>query len=222
MTSYQTVMANIQAKAVECGRSADEITVIAVSKNYPLATMQSAYQEGARDFGESRMQEALTKIPQMPQDCRWHLIGTLQSNKVTKAVGVFHLIHSVDTLELAQKISEASEERGVVTSILLQVNTSGEAAKHGLSQEEWRRALPEVNQLNFIKCEGLMTIAPLTEDQGKIRKCFRTLRELRNDWRSRMRDPESFRHLSMGMSYDYLTAIEEGATLVRIGTAIFH
>lgn len=145
----------------------------------------------------------------------------MQSNKAAKAVSSFQLIHSVDTPALARKISQAGEARGFGTSILLQVNTSGEASKHGLSDEGWEAALPEMNQLPFLKIEGLMTMAPLTEDQTVIRTCFRNLRELRDQWSTRMKDPAAFKHLSMGMSHDYLIAIEEGATLLRIGTAIF-
>lgn len=218
---YAQILKKVHDKAEECGRQADEITVIAVSKGLPLPSLELAYQEGARHFGESRLQEALTKIAHLPSDCRWHLIGTLQSNKAAKAVSSFQLIHSVDTPALARKISQASEARGFETSILLQVNTSGETAKHGLSAEGWKEALPELNQLPFLKIEGLMTMAPLTEDQKVIRSCFRELRELRDQWRTRMKDPASFKHLSMGMSHDYLIAIEEGATLLRIGTAIF-
>lgn len=221
MTAYAQILKQVRDKAGACGRNADEITVITVSKGYPVPLIELAYQEGARDFGESRLQEAVTKIPLLPSDCRWHFIGTLQSNKAAKAVSSFQLIHSVDNPALARKISQASETLGFATPILLQVNTSGEESKHGLSAKGWEQALPELNQLPFLKIEGLMTMAPLTEDEKVIRSCFRTLRELRDQWRTRMKDPASFNHLSMGMSHDYLIAIEEGATLLRIGTAIF-
>ena len=138
---------------------------------------------GRAILAKARLQEALAKIP-LPSDCRWHFIGTLQSNKAAKAVSSFQLIHSVDTPALARKISQAGEARGFGTSILLQVNTSGEASKHGLSDEGWEAALPEMNQLPFLKIEGLMTMAPLTEDQTVIRTCFRNLRELRDQWRT--------------------------------------
>lgn len=218
---YTRLLNEVRERANACGRQAEEITIVAVSKNHPLISVEKAYQEGVRDFGESRIQEALTKISSMPGDCRWHLVGSLQSKKVNKAVSSFQLIHSVDTPELVRKISHASEKQGVVTSILLQINTTGEISKHGMPPDAWEQALPEVNALHNVRVEGLMTMAPLTEDRGIIRKCFSTLRLLRDAWRGRMRDPASFQQLSMGMSHDFPIAIEEGATLLRIGTAIF-
>lgn len=221
-TRYTQVTQQVKEKALQCGRKPEEITLIAVSKTYSVQSIQSVYQEGCREFGESRVQEALEKIPELPSDCKWHLIGSLQSNKVGKAIAAFQLIHSVDTFQLAQKISNVSEMRGMTSSILLQVNTSGEVTKHGLSAEEWERALDLVNQLPNIKVEGLMTMAPFTQDQQIIRVCFRKLYQLREVWRSQMKNPTLFHHLSMGMSHDYLIAIEEGATLLRIGAAIFN
>lgn len=218
---YDQLLHQVREKALACGRSPQEVTLIAVSKTYPPESLVNVYQKGCRDFGESRVQEALEKIPILPEDCKWHLIGSLQSNKVNKAVTSFHLIHSVDTPQLAEKISKVSQAKGLITSILLQVNTSGEGSKHGLSSDEWESTLDVVNQLSNIKIEGLMTMAPLTENQMMIRSCFRQLYELRESWRNRMKVPAYFRHLSMGMSHDYLIAIEEGATLLRVGSAIF-
>jgi PLP dependent protein len=218
---YHQVVQNIREKAVACGRDSSEIILVAVSKTYPCESLQSVYQEGGRDFGESRVQEALEKISYLPQDCRWHLIGTLQNNKVPKVVSLFYLIHSIDTPQLAQRVSQASQMKGVTTSILLQVNTSGEKSKHGFSAEEWERSLESINQLSHLKIEGLMTMAPYTDDQRVIRSCFRKLHQLRETWSNQMKDPSAFHHLSMGMSNDYLIAIEEGATLLRVGSAIF-
>ena len=218
---YHKIWEGIQEKALACGRQPEDLTLIVVSKTFPIEFLQAVYQEGARQFGESRLQEALQKIPQMPPDCRWHMIGTLQSNKVSKAISSFHLIHSVDTPVLAQNISRASEARGKTTSILLQVNTSGERTKQGLNGDEWQQALETVNQLPYLSIEGLMTMAPYIEDERAIRLCFRRLKQLQDSWRSQMKDPAAFRHLSMGMSHDYLIAIEEGATMLRIGSAIF-
>jgi pyridoxal phosphate enzyme (YggS family) len=220
-THFCQVTESVHEKALACGRQPSEITLIAVSKGNPVESLQSVYREGGRVFGESRVQEALTKIPLLPTDCQWHLIGTLQSNKVAKAISHFQLIHSVDTPLLAQKISQVSQSKGVITSILLQVNTSGEITKQGLSAEEWYSSLEQINQLSHLKIEGLMTMAPFIEDQQLIRSCFRKLYQLREAWRMEMRDPAIFQHLSMGMSHDYLIAIEEGATLLRVGTAIF-
>jgi pyridoxal phosphate enzyme (YggS family) len=220
-TRYHQIKQMVREKALTCGRDPKEITLIAVSKTFPVEVIQAVYQEGGRDFGENRLQEALLKIPHLPPECHWHLIGTLQSNKVSKAIASFRLIHSVDNPVLARKISQASQEKGVITPILLQVNTSGEKTKHGLSGEEWERTLENVNQMSHISVEGLMTIAPYTEDQRLIRSCFHRLYLWRETWRCQMRNPDVFQHLSMGMSNDFLIAIEEGATLLRIGSAIF-
>lgn len=220
-TCYHQIEQNVHEKALACGRQPQDVLLITVSKLQPVESIQAVYREGGRQFGESRVQEALQKIPELPADCRWHLIGTLQSNKVAKAISHFDLIHSVDTPVLARQISDASQARGVMTSILLQVNTSGETAKHGLSAEEWEKALDAVNQLSHVRIEGLMTMAPYTEETKTIRNCFRQLYQLREKWRANMKEPAIFQHLSMGMSHDYLIAIEEGATLLRIGTAIF-
>lgn len=218
---YQDIVRQVSEKAVACGRCPDEVSLITVTKTRPIESIQSVYGQGARDFGENRLQEALEKIPYLPSDCRWHFIGTLQSNKIGKVLSYFDLIHSVDSFVLAEKISQASLGKGCITSILLQVNTSGERTKHGLSGEEWEQVLEAVNSLSHIRIEGLMTMAPYTSDQAMIRACFRKLYQLREAWHGRMRDPAAFRHLSMGMSNDYLIAIEEGATLLRIGSAIF-
>lgn len=221
-THYAQIAQQIKEKAIRCGRKPEDVTLIAVSKTYPLEAIRCVYQEGCREFGESSVLEAMKKMSKSPTDCKWHLIGSLQSNKIGKAISAFHLIHSVDTLQLAQKISHASEAKGIMTSILLQVNTSGEETKHGLSASKWEHSLDFVNQLPNIQVEGLMTMAPFTKDQQIIRSCFRKLYQLREEWRSQMKDPLLFHHLSMGMSHDYLIAIEEGATLLRIGSAIFN
>jgi hypothetical protein len=218
---YSRVLEDVRLQAEACGRDSGEITLVAVSKSEPISSIKEAYQEGARQFGESRVQEAFQKIPHLPSDCRWHLIGSLQANKVAKALAAFHLIHSVDSLYLAQKIDQAGKRTGATASILIQVNTSGEKSKHGLSPEEWAKHLDRLSELSNLRIEGLMTMAPLTDDQEVVRSCFSTLRSLREHWRPFMREPSSFRHLSMGMSHDYPIAIQEGATILRIGTAIF-
>lgn len=187
--------------------------MIAVSKTYSVDAVREVYGAGCRDFGESRVQEALPKIELGASDLRWHLIGTLQANKVRKVVGKFCLIHAVDSLELARKISSCSQEMGIESQVLLQVNTSGETSKRGLSAGQWEPHLNEVMALPNLQVEGLMTMAPLTEDEQVVRECFRRLRQFRDQLR--------LRHLSMGMSHDYPIAIEEGATLLRIGTVIF-
>lgn len=212
-TRYIQLKDEIARIANDCGRDPASITLVAVSKGHPWEQVQPAYAAGCRDFGENRLPEASEKMTHAPTDVRWHFIGTLQKNKVRKAVGSFALIHAVDTLEVAEKISLCSEELGLVTKVLLQANTSGEATKHGRTAGEWKRDFERVMALRGIQVEGLMTMAPLVEDQDRIRHCFASLRELR--------DEMGLQHLSMGMSHDYTIAIQEGATLLRIGTAIF-
>lgn len=219
--AFKQLKAKIADVAEACGRNPKDIQLVAVSKTYPIELIQEAYQANCRDFGENRVQESLQKIPLLPSDIRWHFIGTLQANKVNKVVGTFHLIHSVDSVELACKISAASQKRGVVTPILLEVNTSGEESKHGLNEEEWLMHLKEIDQLPNICLKGLMTMAPLTDDRERIRSCFRSLRQLRDKFKTQLKDPAQFEELSMGMSHDYEIAIQEGATLLRIGTALF-
>lgn len=219
MELYHSILTDIRRIALECERDPSEIGLIAVTKGYPYDQVTSVYEAGCRDVGENRVEEALDKIVQSPQDLRWHFIGSLQTKKVNKIIGKFSLIHSVDTPQLAHKISTCSQREGVITNILLQVNTSGEKAKHGLTPEEWKRAIPEIINLPHINVLGLMTMAPFTDNEIIIRACFRKLRQLRDDLEKITGKP--LPHLSMGMSNDYSIAIQEGATLLRIGTAIF-
>lgn len=212
------VLEEIEKAALQVGRKGEEITLVAVSKGRTVEEIRAAYFLGMRDFGESRIQEALEKREQLPADIRWHFIGKLQKNKVQKAVGCFALIHSVDTMELATRISRISLERSVKTSLLLESNTSGEATKSGLSPEEWKRHYPELLQLHGIEIHGCMTMAPLTENEGEIRECFSRLRKLQQALQEMGGDLQT---LSMGMTHDFKIAIQEGATLVRIGTALF-
>lgn len=218
---YRSVRNHVDEIARKFGRLPEEIELVTVSKNQSLSSILQTYQEGCRDFGESRIQDALEKIDQLPDDIRWHFIGTLQRNKVPQTVGRFQLIHSVDSFELLKKISQTSEKLGKETSVLLQVNTSGESTKHGLPPDDWRELFDRVVGLPMIRVLGLMTMAPLTEDEASIRDCFRRLRLLRDEFRMRSGGAMLFEHLSMGMSHDYPIAIEEGATLLRIGSAIF-
>ena len=192
--------------------------LITVSKGQSVNDIMQVYNVGCRDFGESRIQEALEKIKACPKDIRWHLIGTLQTKKVPKAIGYFYLIHSVDTPELAQKISQCSQTAGIETSILLQVNTSGELAKHGLTIEQWKIALPLVNNLTKVKILGFMTMAPHTDEVQIIKKTFFALKAFKNEV---FRSNPLFTELSMGMTDDYQVALEEGASWVRIGSGIF-
>lgn len=218
---YLSLVSEIRKVAKNCGRNPEEVSLVAVSKGHPIEHILPAYDEGARIFGENRIQEAMTKMDAGPSDIAWHLIGTLQKNKVKKAVGKFALIHSVDSLELAEKISQVSDEQGETTAILLQANTSGETSKQGLNREEWKRAFDKVLELPALAVQGLMTMAPYTEDRLVIHRCFADLRKLRDELQLAAGKNCRLKHLSMGMSHDYPIAIAEGATLVRVGTAIF-
>lgn len=219
--NYPKILQEVQRIAQNCGRNPKEITLIAVSKTVPIDAILEAHSSGCKNFGESRIQEALTKIDVAPKDIHWHLIGTLQKNKVNKALGKFSLIHSVDSLELAQKISEASQKANIVTPILIQVNTSGELSKHGCSVAEWRTVFDKLVELPNLELQGLMTIAPLSEDKVIVRKAFSDLRNFKLESQEHVKKKEIFKHLSMGMSHDFPIAIEEGATLLRIGSSIF-
>lgn len=192
-----------------------DITLVAVTKHHSVQEIKDLYDAGCRVFGENKLQEALPKIQEMPADCSWHMIGTLQKNKVRKAIESFMLIESVDNPELAEKISSVSQELGQVTPVLLQVNVSEEKSKHGLSINDWKEAYPRVKELPGIRIDGLMTMAPFIDDKPYIRRCFSRLRRLRDEL------PGIGHHLSMGMSHDYKEAIAEGATIVRIGSLLF-
>ncbi len=219
--NYTKIIKSVEEIALANGRNPNEITLVAVSKGQTISNIEYVYHEGCRNFGENRIQEALEKFNSLPADIFWHFIGTLQKNKITKAIGKFSLIHSVDSIDLANKISNDSLLSQTQTPVLLQINTSGEQTKHGLAGDEWRDALLGLLELRGIKIKGLMTIAPLTEDKSQIRNCFRRLRLLRDQFVSLSAQASDIIHLSMGMTHDYKIAIEEGATILRIGTAIF-
>jgi len=209
----EEVRETIEQTAISCGRKPQEITLIVVSKGQPIEAILKAYDAGVRDFGENRTKELLEKREKAPKDIRWHFIGSLQRKKVKEIIGKCALVHSVDSVRLAQEISKRSLLAGVVTPILLEANISGEESKHGLSAEDWELQISDIQNLEGIKIEGLMTMAPMTEDEDLVRNCFAGLKALR--------DKLGLRHLSMGMTHDYTIAIEEGATLLRVGTAIF-
>lgn len=216
---YLELVQQVFLLAEQCGRDPDHIRVIAVTKGRPVEEVITAYEAGCRDFGENRLEEAWDKIQKAPSDIHWHFIGHLQSKKVNKAMGKFCLIHSVDSFTLAQKISIAGEKAGIVTPILLQANTTGEKTKQGHTPQEWKEKIKELFALPALDIQGLMTMAPYTNDENSIRSCFRNLAQLRNE----LEDIRGIRlpHLSMGMSNDYRIAIEEGATLLRIGSLLF-
>lgn len=216
---YNEIVSDVQALAKKFGRDPQDIKIVVVSKLRSIDDILNVYQLGCRDFGENRVQEFVEKRFHCPKDINWHFIGTLQSNKIKKIVGQCALIHSVNSLELVGKIAEFSYKEKMITPLLLQVNTSGEKTKHGLSPDEWMKSFSQLKELPNLKFEGLMTMAPLTEDKVVIRNCFRRLKEFQKECQRMMEG--SFKDLSMGMSHDYPIAIEEGATILRIGSAIY-
>jgi PLP dependent protein len=215
------VRTRIAEAAQRAGRDPAEVTLVAVSKTKPLELVEMAYNLGVTDFGENRVQEALSKIESFhPQGLRWHLIGHLQSNKAGKVVGPFSCIHSVDSLHLAQALSRHAQEQGITLSILLQVNVAGEISKEGVSPTEARAVAQQIAALPALQIEGLMTVAPLVSNPEEVRPVFRELRLLRDRLRAEI-PAGTWTQISMGMTDDYTIAIEEGATLVRVGRAIF-
>jgi pyridoxal phosphate enzyme (YggS family) len=216
-----TVRNTIAAAAQRAGRDPAEITLVAVSKTRSVELVKLAYNLGVTDFGENRVQEALPKIAEFhPAGIRWHMIGHLQSNKAGKVPGAFTCVHSVDTLHLAQILNRHAAEGAIRLPILLQVNASGEASKEGMTVVEAPALARRIAALPHLDVQGLMTIAPLADDPEAARPVFRALRTLRDRLRDEVPDC-SWQHLSMGMTDDYSVAIEEGATTVRVGRAIF-
>ena len=216
------VKQNIEAACNNADRNADSVTLIAVSKTKPVSMLEEAYATGCRDFGENKVQELTQKYEVLPKDIRWHMIGHLQRNKVKYIVGKVHLIHSVDSLRLAQEISKESEKKQVTTNILLEVNVAGEDSKFGLSEKEAVIALvEEVSKLPGIAVKGLMTVAPYVENPEENRQYFQALKQLSVDIMQKNIDNVNMDILSMGMTGDYVVAVEEGATHVRVGTGIF-
>lgn len=203
------------------GRRAEDVTLIAVSKTKPLPMLKEAYDAGVRDFGENKVQELLEKIPELPSDIRWHMIGHLQRNKVKYIVDKVHLIHSVDSLKLAEEISKEALRKNVEVNILIEVNVAEEESKYGVTVSETVSLVEYIAKLPSIHIKGLMTIAPYTEESEKNRIYFRKLKQLSVDIMHKNIDNVCMDILSMGMSGDYSAAVEEGATCVRVGTGIF-
>jgi PLP dependent protein len=213
---YQQVLDGIIEAVIKSGRKQEDVTLVAVSKTFPVERILEAYNLGCRDFGENRVQEAIEKIKQCPKDILWHFIGHLQTNKVQKIVDKFHLIHGVDSFKVAEAISRKSKRKN---RILLEVNLSGEETKYGMVEKEILEDFGKIRDLENVEVHGLMTMAPWVEDRGIIRRCFAAARHLRDSLEREF--SVDLPHLSMGMSHDYDIAIQEGATLLRIGTAIF-
>ena len=211
----------ICAACERAGRKRDEVTLIAVSKTKPISMIEEALSEGIRDFGENKVQELCEKYDQLPKDIHWHLIGHLQRNKVKHIVGKACLIHSVDSLRLAQAISEEGIKKKIEVPVLIEVNVAGEESKFGVSPGEAEELAREIAKLPCISVQGLMTIAPFVENPEENRTYFANLKKLCVDIKNKNIDNVFMSVLSMGMTGDYEVAIEEGATMVRVGTGIF-
>jgi len=215
-----TVHASMVEAATRAGRAVEDIELVAVSKTHPPEAVLEAIDAGQILFGESRVQEARAKIPLLPGRARWHFIGHLQRNKIRHALGLgFELLHGIDSLETARDVNRIADEAGAFPKVLLEVNVAGESTKFGFAPAKLREQMEELLALDRIQIEGLMTIAPLAPKAEDSRPHFAKLREVRDAVQSEFRVP--LPRLSMGMSGDYAVAIEEGATLVRVGTAIF-
>jgi pyridoxal phosphate enzyme (YggS family) len=217
--NLERVHEQIAQAAAKAGRAIEDIELVAITKTHPAEKVREAIEAGQTLFGESRVQEARAKIPELPSNTRWHFVGHLQKNKIRHALPLFEMIHSVDSLVLAQDIDRIAEEEGLHPRVLLEVNMAGEGSKFGFSSEKLRDQMEELLALPRLSILGLMTIPPVAEEAEESRKYFVQLRELRD--RLQMEFRVDLAQLSMGMTQDFPVAIEEGATLVRVGTAIF-
>ena len=219
--NYNYVKQQVEETAKACGRDPKEIALIAVSKTKPLENIEELIEIGVEDFGENKVQELCDKYEHVSQPVRFHLIGHLQTNKVKYIVDKACLIHSVDSLKLAQTIQKEAAKKQVIAQILIEVNVAEEDSKFGLHTEDVIPFIQEISTMPNLHVNGLMTIAPFVDDPEDNRKYFRTLKQLSLDITSKNIDNIDMNVLSMGMTNDYKVAIEEGATMVRVGTAIF-
>src|SRR2546423_11315879 len=219
VANLDRVREQIADAAKKSGRSIEEIDLVAISKTHEAEKVRAAFDAGQQLFGESRVQEARAKIPLLPSTARWHFVGRLQRNKVRHALPLFELFHSVDSVDLARDMNRIADEEGLHSRVLLEVNVAGEGSKIGFAPEVLRAEMETLLQLPRLTIEGLMTIPPLAPEADASRKYFVMLRELREDFAAQFK--MALPHLSMGMTGDFVVAIEEGATLVRVGTAIF-
>ena len=221
--NLRAVRARVEAAARRAARDPDGITLIAVSKTFPSDHVRAAVGAGQMHFGENKVQEGLQKIADTSDiaNIRWHLIGHLQSNKAKKAAGPFAVIHSIDSVDLLQRVDAAAAENGSRPEVLVQVDLAGETTKFGAPSDAARRVVDAARDARAVALTGLMILPPWNEDQEQTRPWFRKLRDLRDEWTAAGVPASSLRHLSMGMSHDFEAAIEEGATMIRVGTAIF-
>ncbi|MFB3897056.1 MAG: YggS family pyridoxal phosphate-dependent enzyme [bacterium] len=221
LDNYQRVLARIQTAAIQAGRKPEEIKLVAVSKTVPVAIVQEAVSNGITLLGENRVQEAKQKFEVIGNNATWHLVGHLQSNKVKPAVSMFELIQSVDSIELAKEISNRAQQINKVQNILIEINTSGEETKFGIEPAGLIPMLEQISLLSNIRIQGLMTVGPLVPEPELARPSFIQLRELSEKVKSAGLANIEMHILSMGMTGDFEIAIQEGANMLRIGTAIF-
>ena len=219
--NLKEVESNIAAACERAGRKRSEVKLIAVSKTKPVELIRDAIDYGIKDFGENKVQEMCDKMEIISEKLNWHMIGHLQRNKVKYIVDKAYLIHSVDSLRLAEQINQEAEKKNVVCNVLIEVNIAGEESKFGVAKEEVKSLLEAIKNLKHVHVKGLMTIAPFVDDAEDNREYFREMHKLFIDMRQENTDNISMEILSMGMTGDYQVAIEEGATMVRVGTGIF-
>jgi len=219
LENLERVRERIALAAAKSSRTADDVELVAITKTHPAEKVREAIEAGQTLFGESRVQEARAKIPELPSSVRWHFVGHLQKNKIRHALPLFEMIHSADSLSLAQEMNRIAEEEGMHPRVLLEINLAGEGSKFGFAPNTLREQMEELLALPRLSILGLMCIPPIAEDAEASRKYFVELRELRD--RLQTEFLVDLAQLSMGMTQDYAIAVEEGATLVRVGTAIF-
>ena len=219
--NIKTVEKNIKEACARANRSASDVTLIAVSKTKPVDMLCEVYDTGMREFGENYVQELVEKIDRLPKDIHWHMIGHLQRNKVKYLVGKVQLIHSVDSLRLAEQIEKEFAKTDEIANVLIEVNMAQEESKFGITSQETEELIREIAKLPHVRIQGLMTIAPFTDNPETNRVYFKNMKKLSVDINNKNIDNVSMNVLSMGMTGDYQVAVEEGATMVRVGTGIF-
>lgn len=219
--NIEHVRENIEKACKKAGRSVDEVTLIAVSKTKPYTDIEEALKSGTLDYGENKVQEMCEKYEILPKNIRWHMIGHLQRNKVKYLVGKTELIHSVDSIRLAEQIEKEYAKKGETANILIEINMAQEESKFGITSQETEELIRKISTFEHIRIKGLMTIAPYTDNPETNRVYFRQMKKLSVDIRDKNIDNVSMDVLSMGMTGDYQVAIEEGSTMVRVGTGIF-
>lgn len=215
------VLENIEKAAKRSGRSPKDITLIGVSKTIAPENIQTLVDLGVKNLGENKVQELVSKMPVIKGDVKWHLIGSLQSNKIKYIAGQVFLIHSVDSIKLAENINKEAKKRDILIDILVEINIGNEETKHGFSLEEAEEAIEKISLLSNISIKGLMCIAPFKEDPEENRTLFRTMKALYDKYAKENHSHIHMEYLSMGMTNDYEIAIEEGSNMVRIGTGLF-